>query len=205
MKRIIYPLVVIVIVMTSCAKVYYSPDAKSLAMSHKTIAIMPPTVSIAARKKVDAESIKEQQKTESANFQKEMYAWLLKRKMQGQFIVEFQEIDYTNAMLRKEGYPDEPMTTSEICSLLNVDGLIRSNYALSKPMSNGGAIALAVLGGGAAATNEARISLSITDCSSGKLIFNYDHKLSGGMGSSSSSVVDGLLRRVSKKFPHSQY
>jgi hypothetical protein len=34
---------------------------------------MPPTVSIAAKKKVDAESIKEQQRTEYLNFRKSFF------------------------------------------------------------------------------------------------------------------------------------
>ena len=55
---------------------------------NKTIAIIPPTVSIAAGRKTDAEAIKEQQKTESLNFQKEMYAWMLKRKKQGKMTQE---------------------------------------------------------------------------------------------------------------------
>lgn len=59
---------------TSCAKIFYSPDAYTLGNRQKTIAIIPPTVSIAANKKIDAESLKEQQRTESINFQKEMYA-----------------------------------------------------------------------------------------------------------------------------------
>lgn len=56
--------------LSSCAKIYYSPDAKVRASSHQTIAIIPPTVSIAASKKISAESMKEQQRTESINFQK---------------------------------------------------------------------------------------------------------------------------------------
>ena len=62
---------------------------------------MPPTVSIGAKKKVDVESTKEQQRTESLNFEKEMFSWLLKRKMKGQFKFDFQEPDYTNAVLKK--------------------------------------------------------------------------------------------------------
>jgi hypothetical protein len=46
------------------------------------------------------------------------------------------------------------MTTSEICSVLGVDGLIGSNFGLSKPMSDCTAIALAILGVGGGATNE---------------------------------------------------
>jgi hypothetical protein len=186
----------------SCAKIFYSPQAFTKAKSHEILAILPPTVSIAAKRKTDAEAIKEQQKTESLNFQKEMHSWLLKRQMKGQFSSEFQEPDYTNAKLKKAGYPEEPLTTGEICEILKVDGLIKSNFGLSKPMSNGAAIAIAVLGGGSAATNEVRVNYTISDCDSKKLIFSYDHKYSGGIGSSTSRLVDGLMRKISKKMPH---
>ena len=61
-------ILVLVILLSSCAKIFYSPDAYYLARNHELIAILPPTVSIAANKKVEAEAIKEQQKTESINF-----------------------------------------------------------------------------------------------------------------------------------------
>lgn len=205
MKKIIklFTLTIILCFITqSCAKIFYSPNAFTKAKSHKILAILPPSVSIAAKRKVEAEAIKEQQKTESLNFQKEMHAWLLKRQMKGQFSCEFQEPDYTNAKLKKAGYPEEPLTTGEICKLLNVDGLIKSNFGLSKPMSDGAAIAAAVLLGGFGTTNEVRINYTISDCSSNKLIFSYDHKYSGGMGSSSSRLVDELMRGISKKMPH---
>ncbi|MEC8968755.1 MAG: hypothetical protein VX756_06375 [Bacteroidota bacterium] len=165
------------------------------------MAILPPSVSIAAKRKTEAEAIKEQQKTESSNFQKEMHAWLLKRQMKGQFSCEFQEPDYTNAKLKKAGYPEEPLTTGEICELLNVDGLIKSNFGLSSPMSDAAAVASTLLLG-FGVTNEVRINYTISDCSSNKLIFSYDHKYQGGLGSSSSTLVDALMRRISKKMPH---
>lgn len=201
-KQIFICTVLVLFLLPSCAKIYYSPDSKEVARSHSILAVMPPTVSIAAKRKVDAEAIKEQQKTESLNFQKEIYSWLLKRKMKGQFVVDFQEVDYTNAKLKKAGYPDEPMTTEEICTLLKVDGLVKSNFGLSKPMGDGAAIAAALLLGGAGATNEVRINFSINDCKSKSLIFSYDHKYSGGMGSSPSRLVDGMMRDISRKMPH---
>jgi len=80
--KIIVLLVATTFFLNSCAKIYHSPDANSRANSHQIIAIAPPKVAIAAQKKVTANAIKEQQKTESTNFQKEMHSWLLKRKMQ---------------------------------------------------------------------------------------------------------------------------
>ena len=190
------------ILFSSCAKIYYSPDASTLAQSQKTIAIIPPSVSIAASRKIDAESMKEQQKTESVNFQKEMYSWMLRRKMQGHISQEIQEIETTNAKLQKAGYPENPLTTAEICEVLGVDGIMTSNYSMSKPMSDGAAVAVALLVGAWGSTNEVHVSLSISDCSSKKLIWNYDHKFQGSLGSSPSTLVDGLMRHASRKMPY---
>jgi len=173
-------------------------------MNHNIIAILPPTVSIAANKKVDADAIIEQQKTESLNFQKEMYAWILKRKMQGHMVQEIQEVETTNAILSRAGYPEEPLTTEQICELLGVDGVMGSNYSLTKPMSEGAAIAVALLVGAWGSTNEVRVSLNIKDCSQKKLIFNFDHKYSGSMGSSPARIVNELMRQASKKMPYFQ-
>ncbi len=190
------------ILFSSCARIFYSPDATNLAQNHKIIAVVPPTVSIAARRKVDAESLKEQQKTESLNFQKEMVAWMLKRKMQGKIFQEIQDVETTNALLKKAGYPETPMTTAEFCKVLGVDGLLVSNYTLSKPMSEGAAVAVALLVGAWGATNEVTVTLGVNDCINNKLIFNYDHKYSGSIGSSPARLVDALMRHASKKLPY---
>ena len=121
--------------------------------------------------------------------------------MKGQFNCQFQEPNNTNVLLQRAGYPDKPMTTDEICKILKVDGLITSNFALSKPLSNGAAIALAVFGA-YGSTNEVRVNFTINDCQSNKMIFSYDHKYDGGLGSSPSKLVDGLMRKISKKMPH---
>ena len=192
----------ITLILSSCAKIFYSPDAYSLAQNQKTIAIIPPKVSIAARKKVEGEAIKEQQRTESINIQKEMYSWLLKRKMQGRMSQEIQDVETTNALLLKAGYPETPLTTIDLCDVLGVDGILTSNYKLSKPMSDGAAVALILLVGASGATNEVHVNLSINDCNNKKLIWNYNHKFSGGLGSSPARLVDGVMRQASRKMPY---
>jgi hypothetical protein len=192
----------VAMLLSSCAKIFYSPDAYTLARSQKNIAIVPPTVSIAASQKIDVEAMKEQQKTESINFQKEMYSWMLRRKMQGKISQEIQEVETTNAKLKKAGYPETPLTTAELCTVLGVDGIMTSNYSLSKPMSEGAAIAAVLLVGMWGNTNEVHVSLSISDCTNKKLIWNYDHKYSGSVGSSASRLVDELMRDASDRMPY---
>lgn len=191
-----------IVLLSSCAKVFHSPDARTLANKQQTIAILPPTISIAARRKVDPEALKEQQKTESLNFQKEIYSWMLKRKMQGKITKEIQEIETTNAKLKRAGYPENPLTTAELCEVLGVDGIMTSNFGLSKPMSEGAAVAVGLLVGVWGSTNEVQASLSISDCENKKLIWNYEHKLSGGVGSTPARIVDQLMRQASRKMPY---
>ena len=69
-------------------------------------------------------------------------------------------------------------------------------------MSDGAAVAVVLLVGAFAPTNEVHVSLSISDCNNKKLIWNYDHKFSGSIGSSPSRLVDGLMRQASKKMPY---
>jgi len=188
----------------SCGpKIYTDPQAENLAQSHKSFAVIPPSVSIAASKKVEAEAIKEQQRTESVNFQKEMYSWLLKRKQQGRIQVNIQDVSTTVAILKKAGYYDgEVFTPIELAEILKVDGVLASNYSLSKPMSQGASIAVGVLLGGFGATNSTVIDLSLFDKSSGKMIWNYNHKAAGSF-TTPNALVDDLMRKASKKMPYS--
>jgi hypothetical protein len=190
--------------LTSCAKVFYSPDAQKLASREKVIAIAPPRVSIAARKNVDAESLKIQQETESINFQNEMYTWLLQRQMKGVISQDIQEVEVSQSKLNAANPTGKVLTNQEICDILGVDGIITSSYALSKPMSEGAAIATAVLVGFWGSTNTVAVTANTYNCSNKKITMSFDHKIEGSLGSNTSSMVDNLMRTFSRKMPHAK-
>jgi len=202
MKKSILLLVMLAFVMQNCAKIFYTPDARSLAQNQKIFAIAPPRVSIAAKKNIDGAALIEQQKTESVNFQREMYSWMLKRKMQGNIPVEIQDVETTIALLSKAMVNEGKIVTpEEMCKILGVDGILTSNYSLSKPMSEGAAIAVGLIGGTMGNTNEAIVSLSIHDSGTKKMIWNYDQKLSSSLGTTA-RLVDDLMRQASRKMPY---
>lgn len=202
MKKSLILFISLTILLQSCAKIFYTPDARSLAQNQKIIAIAPPKVSIAAKKNIDGAALIEQQKTESINFQREMYSWMLKRKMQGKVTVEIQDVETTIAILAKAGFNDgKILTPTDMCQILGVDGIMTSNYSLSKPMSEGAAIAIGLLVGVWGATNEATVSLSIHDLGTKKMIWNFDHKLSSSLGTPA-GLVDALMRQASRKMPY---
>lgn len=128
MKKSFILLIGVAILLQSCAKIFYTPDSRALAQNQKIIAIAPPRVSIAARKNIDGDALIEQQKTESVNFQREMYSWMLKRKMQGSVAVEIQDVETTIALLDKAGINEgKILTPIDMCQILGVDGIMTSN------------------------------------------------------------------------------
>lgn len=190
------------ILISSCASVYLAPNGQEIADRHTTIAILKPNVSIMASKKVEAEAIKESQKTSANEFQQEIYKFLLKRKTQGKMTIGIQDVDETNAILLKNSDHISNLTTKEICDLLGVDAVMTSNFGLTKPMSTGAAIAMAVVVGFYGSTNEVTVSMSLKNCDDRSLLWKYDHKYSGGIGSSPARLVEGLMRDASKKMPY---
>jgi len=194
------------LLLNSCGpKIYMDPNAASIVQNHQSIAILPPKVSIAPQKKVDAAALLEQQKAESVNFQKETHSWLLKRKAQEKIGITIQDVETTNALLNRAGFSNDytTLTPGEIADILGVDAVMSSSYSLAKPMSQGAAIALALLVGFYGSTNSATVNLSLYDKLNNKMFWKYNHKAEGSMLSSPAMLINSLMKNASKKMPYS--
>jgi len=201
-KILIIILSVSLIFIGGCATVYLSPDGQSLSNKHNIVAILPPSIVLKSTKGMSAETVKQQQDDEAKVFQQEVYSYMLQRKSKGQMVIDIQDVEETNVALKRNNLDVSNMTTGELCELLEVDGILSSQFSLSKPMSGGAAVALLFLTGFGAATNEVTVSMSLKDCGQKSLIWKYDHKYSGGVLSSPASLVKTLMRDASKKMPY---
>ena len=193
---------VLLMLFMSCsgAKVYNSNDTLAVTSSQKKIAILPPKISMQEGKYTGR--FKQSKEQESANFQKEMYAWFLKRFSQNNVSQEIQDIETTNTKLKRAGYPEKEPTKSEICAVLGVDAVISSDYVMTKPMPQGVAVVASVLLDYEGTTNEITTDMNIYDKKTDKIFWNYNNKYSGGWRSSYSDIVEDLLRNASKKMPY---
>ena len=201
-KSLIIILSLSLIFIGGCATVYLSPDGQSLSNKHNIVAILPPSIVLKSTKGMSAETVKQQQDDEAKVFQQEIYSYMLQRKSKGQMVIDIQDVEETNVALKRNNLDVSNMTTGELCELLEVDGILSSQFSLSKPMSGGAAVALLFLTGFGAATNEVTVSMSLKDCGQKSLIWKYDHKYSGGVLSSPASLVKTLMRDASKKMPY---
>ena len=204
-KILIIILSVSLIFIGGCATVYLSPDGQSLSNKHNIVAILPPSIVLKSTKGMSAETVKQQQEDESKVFQQEIYTYMLKRKANRQMVIDIQDVEETNVTLKRNNLDVSNMTTSELCELFGVDGILSSQFSLSKPMSGGAAVALLFLTGFGGATNEVTVSISLKDCTQKSLIWKYDHKYSGGVLSSPADLVKTLMKDASKKMPYFKF
>lgn len=190
--------------------IFTSPGFQNARRSHRIIAILPFDVQINATKlpkNVTHEMVLQQQEETGYSMQSNVYTYFLKEASKNKYTIEFQDVDKTNALLKKAGldYYDLPSKTKEeICNILGTDVVLSGRATLEKPMSDGSAIAVGLLFGFWGNTNRVDVNVNIHDRNDSKLLWKYDYQASGSVGSSSESLTRALMRNVSKKFPYTK-
>ena len=195
----------------SCGpKIYTSSNFNTALARHKTVAILPAEVTINLRpneaKKVTAEQLLEISSKTAYDVQDKMYGWFLRRGEKFQYTVTFQDINKTNSLMKKAGVSYEDLRSKdrgELAQLLGVDAVMQAKTVSEKPMSEGAAVAVGVIFGVWGATNKVQTAINIHDGKSGELLWKYDYEASGSIGSSTTRLVDALMRNATRKFPYS--
>jgi hypothetical protein len=210
MKRTFTLLSVVAIIFISCGpKIYKSADFSNVAKSHKTVAIIPASVTIQLRpnevKKTTPEQLEKNQESTGLAIQDKLYGWFLRRSDKYKYTVKFQDVSKTNALLKQANlsYSDlQTKSKDEIAKLLGVDAVISTSVRTDKPMSEGVAVALGVVFGVWGNTNNAYTTINIHEAQKGDLMWKYDYEASGSLGSSPENLVNALMRNASKNFPY---
>lgn len=207
----LFLLLILIGLIGGCANVYVSPEFSVERQKHRLLAIMPFDVTISVKrlpKRITLEMLKIREDEEAYLFQREIYSRFLRKKTG--YTINFQDIDTTNVLLSRAGISLEDLksyTKAEIAEILNVDVILSGILMTTKPMSEGLAIAATALFGWiglTGATNKAEVDITIHDGSNSELIWNYSHEYSGGLLDSAKSLVNALMRKISRKFPYNR-
>lgn len=183
---------------------YQNPEFDQLTANHKIIAIIPFQASVNLRpkqmKEMTAAQMQELEESEGLSIQSAMYSWFLKRKKRGDLEVDLQDPKRTNALLHKAEIKDINLHTSEeIAEILGVDAVISGTFETDKPMSDGASIALGLLVGFWGSTNTAVINMSVNNAGTGELLWNYNKKVRGSLGSDNDALINVLMRKASRR------
>jgi len=214
MKKLILSFVFICFIMSSFSQtnLYENPEFDAIAKTHKIIAIVPFKTQVKLRPKQMKDMTDEQlnrlEKAEGEGIQGAMYSWFLKRKKRGDLKdLDIQDPRVTSAMLKKQdiGYENiMDFTPQELAKILEVDAVISGEFETNKPMSEGAAVVLGAIFGVFGSTNSAVINMSVHNAQDGILLWNYNKKVSGSMGSSSEDLINILMRKASRRLAYTK-
>jgi hypothetical protein len=194
------------IFITGCATVYTASELQNQKNKHQEIAILPFDVTVQYNKlpkNVTTEQIEENEYELGFVLQNQMYNRFL-RKM-GQYTVDFQDIDKTNMMLKRNKISIQDLaehSKDELARLLEVDAVISGKVLTTKPMSTGAAFALGILFDFWGPTNTADVTVSLHDGKDSRLLWKFNHVYSGTVGSSAEELTNAMMRPISRKFPY---
>ncbi|MFY7671291.1 hypothetical protein ACOSP6_09435 [Tenacibaculum sp. MEBiC06402] len=214
MKKI-FTLIVFTITVFSAysqTSLYENPDFDEIAKDHKKIAILPFRAQVELRKKqmekMTTEDLHKLELAEGKSIQTAMYSWFLKRKKRGKLkTIEVQDPNRTTALLRKKGITQENLidfTPEELAQILGVDAIISGDYKTNKPMSEGASVALGLLIGFWGTTNAATVNMSVHNAKDGVLLWNYNKKVRGSLGSSPDDLINKLMRKASRRLSYTK-
>jgi hypothetical protein len=191
---------------------YENPQFDSIAKNHKIIAIVPFKTQVMLRPKqmkdMTGEQLQRMEKAEGEGIQTAMYSWFLKRKKRGDLQdLEIQDPKVTTALLKRNEIDYNNITDFtplELANFLEVDAVISGDYETNKPMSEGAAVVLGALVGFFGSTNSAVVNMSVHNAADGVLLWNYNKKVSGSIGSSSEDLINILMRKASRRLAYTK-
>ncbi|HVX48630.1 MAG TPA: hypothetical protein VHB48_00680 [Chitinophagaceae bacterium] len=186
-------------------QIYEAPSYKDVLHTHKTVAILPLTVTISFKKfpkNYNAEDNAKQEREEGLNMQQGMYTFLLRKS--SDYYVTFQDVQRTNILLKQAGVFEklDSITADSICKILKVDGVIQATYAYEKTGSEAGAIAKTVLFGFGGSTGSGALTMQINNGTDGNLLWRFYKEMNEGVFSSANELMERMMRKVARNFPY---
>ena len=190
-------------------RLYENPQFDMIAKDHKTLAILPFEASVKLRpkqmKEITAEQLSKMAQSEGLAIQNSMYTWFLTRKKRGKLSLEIQDPKRTRALLQENNITDPGKhTPEELGQILGVDAVISGTFETDKPMSDGASIALGLLVGFWGSTNSAMVNMSVNNSVDGELLWNYNKRVAGSLGSSTDVLINTLMRKASRRLAYTK-
>ncbi len=185
--------------------IYTSRNFKELTGDHETIAIIPFNTKLQLDDQLSTSKLKELEKQEAYVVQDALETYFLKRKKRKKFTVEFQDIQETNAVLKKNNITFDNIDTFspvELCKVLGVDGVISGTLKLRTLISKDVDESFDIISIFKGKTDFGNINIKISDGRTGKLLWKYAKTINRKSGRNSYAIVERMMRKASRKFPY---
>lgn len=163
--------------LSSCASIQYSKDAKRMSKGHNKVAIVPPLVTLLKTNGISKDEILDLESDISFDIQNRTKEFIHKNERQGKYQVNLQDLEETINLLEGTEFYDRELSTKELCSALGVDAIVSSNVDL--PMSNNNKSRFMIFNYGLfTPSTRVTMDMSITDCKTYETVYHYNNSKS---------------------------
>ncbi|MGB5822368.1 MAG: hypothetical protein WBG90_22990 [Saonia sp.] len=185
--------------------IYESNKFDELSENHKTLAIIPFLTNLDLEEDISKEELKVLEEREGLAVQDALETYFSRGKKRKKFLVDFQNVDNTNALLAKNNisYGNiDIYTITELCKMLKVDGIISGNIDLNILLSKGVPTDFSFIDYILGDANYGRIGIKVSDGNTGKLLWKYEKEINKKSGKNTNAMIDDMMKRATRKFPY---
>jgi hypothetical protein len=170
---------------------------KQITKEHKRIAVLPPDIYYTTKGKLNPVQMEKLTKDDSKVLQEQMTHWLT-NKLSKKPNIKIQDVNTTNSLLISKDFSDSK-SLKEIAKILNVDGVITSNFTLAQPFTLVEALIVEEIIGLPSATSKANGIVNLYDVNSDSLIWSYSSKKDNSWGVVKARTPNDLVNSIMKK------
>ncbi len=188
----------------SSKQVYVGSGLSELVSTAKIVAILPFKAKLSYKrmpKGTTIESIKEEEKALTTTMQQGMLTYLLRKS--DDYTVRFQDVDRTNALLKKAGVYDDidAVLADSLCKILGVDAIVKSTWTYEKTGSEAGAIVMALALGVNKNVGSGGLTLQIYGGKDGGRAWRFYKEMNEQAWSNASEMMERIMRKIGRNFP----
>lgn len=212
MKKIIFAFAIIFVSLQwshAQKKVYLSDKFEALSKNHKVIAILPfeTTLKLKTKKKYSKTELKKLEEKEGYAVQSALESYFLNRKKKKKLSIEFQDINTTNTLLKKNNISYNNLdiyTSKELCEILNVDAVVSGSLISRLLISNKVDTSFDLIAYLKGKSDYGKIIIKLSDSNTGKLLWRYEKTINRKSGKNTKAIIASMMRKASRKFPYEE-
>lgn len=185
--------------------IYTHASFDSYSEEHQVLAIIPFTTRLDLEGKPARQKLQKLQEQEGYAVQDALQTYFGRGKKRKKFTVEFQNTENTNAILAKNDITFDNIDTytiQELSEILGVDGIISGSLELNILLSQGVPAEFNFMDYLLGDADYGRIGIKISDGSSGKLLWKYEHRINKKSGRNTEDLIDKMMKKATRKFPY---
>lgn len=185
--------------------IYESNRFGTLSEHHKTLAILPFITNLDLKDVISKEELNALEEKEGYTVQNALETYFSRGTKRKKFTVDFQNIKNTNAILAQNNISYSNIdiyTIKELCTLLEVDGIVSGNLNLNVLLSKGVPTEFSFMDYVRGDANYGRIGIKVSDGGTGKLLWKYEKQINKKSGKNTYDLIDLMMKQATRKFPY---